>query len=598
MSFMQLISALDPDPVSIGLAALAVLQAVALGLVLDRREEDPSLAFASGMGLIVAVYTAVGVVTPLDFRVVAAALAVAGCAGAAWARRRQGDLVKVLGVAFVLSLPLLIVVSGRIASEWDEFSHWLHAFRYVAVNHGLPGGPEAAPIASCCAAYPYGWAMMGYPALLVRFTESIPALMNTLLLALFGLTLARLAAKDGVRPGWGLIAAGIVATTLASPTFVPKLAFSSYADVITGFLVGVLVIAGERLVSRVRENADLVRPVLLFGLTAAAILSVKPGNLALLGCVAAGTGLLILRLRVWRGVPVLAVALVPAIIVHLLWRWHVGQTLAGQEMAVRAIADWNLHALPRILAGMLQVASNKGGFFALAVIVVGLAVWALGRPESRFARLSIVAGVLVLGYNVFLAFTYVAVFGLPDALRVASYWRYNTHLGFAVLVPTALGLRLLWDRFGAARWGRWLVPAAIAVVLVGPVATLKHIRFDVDPMKSYLRQTLREVARIVPPSDTAAILDPQGSGLVGVVATYEWNGTPRYGGVRAAFDSIPVAEWLALRQTPWVWVVSGRESIPEIPAGAHSALVRRSAAGNEVLKTWPFPDGKEPKQYP
>jgi hypothetical protein len=153
-------------------------------------------------------------------------------------------------MVLALLSPLLLLLSDRHGSEWDEFSHWLHAFRYLASYHRLPGGADAPAMASCCAAYPYAWPMVGEAAMaLIGFSEAIPALLNTVVLGLFALLLGRLAAEAaGIgRPGIGLWAAALLFATLLSPSFVPKLAFSAYADVVTAFLVATLVIAAERL---------------------------------------------------------------------------------------------------------------------------------------------------------------------------------------------------------------------------------------------------------------------------------------------------------------------------------------------------------------
>lgn len=105
-------------------------------------------------------------------------------------------------MSLVLVLPLALLISGRIASEWDEFSHWLHAFRYLDAFATLPGKGRPA-IESCCAAYPYGWPLLGWlSSRLIGFSEAVPGLLNLFQLALCAELLARILAA-GDKPGWG-----------------------------------------------------------------------------------------------------------------------------------------------------------------------------------------------------------------------------------------------------------------------------------------------------------------------------------------------------------------------------------------------------------
>ncbi len=595
---MPLLQTLMPDPLAVVAAVLAIGMIAALGLPLARQRETV-VAFAAGMGMAVLLYTATGILADGLFGWAAGLIAVAALA--VLIRLRPTDWAAEAGKGVVLALPLLLLVSGRIASEWDEFSHWQSAFRYVATFLDVPGGPGTAPITTCCAAYPYGWPMIGFPALKIAGGESVPALLNTLALAAFGLLLARLAAP-GRRVGWGLAALGILAVTVASPTFVPKLTFSSYADTITGVLVGVLAYLAPDLSDRMARKYGVRETALAFGLTAAALVAVKPGNAGLLISVFGGLALLFLADGAWRRPSpwLLAVVGLPALSSGL-WRWHVGLYLHGQEMTVRPLSEWRFDLLPDIMGGIATVLSNKGGYaiFALAVIVLGVR-GLLGRRDNPAYRLATMAGAAVAAYNLFLIVTYLSVFGEYEARHVASYWRYNTHLGPAVLLPIA-AFAGLWARGGPKRmaWLTRLAPVAVALILIAPAAAVKHIRFDRVPMKAYLRETLREVRRIVPEGARAAIYDPQGTGLVGVMATYEWNGDPVYAGVRSAFTQTPLDQWLSTIKSDWVWVVSGRDAFAAAEQGPAGTLLHRTGPDSfEAMGHWPFPGGAEPGQYP
>src|SRR5262249_1603636 len=126
----------------------------------------------------------------------------------------------VLARAVVLALPLLIVLAGASASQWDEFSNWLPKHRYLLQFDGFPraGMP---PVPSALPAYPDGLPLIGY--LIGRsagfFVENAGALFNTMLIVVAALLIARLIADDASdgsprpRLGWGSIALGLLAAT-------------------------------------------------------------------------------------------------------------------------------------------------------------------------------------------------------------------------------------------------------------------------------------------------------------------------------------------------------------------------------------------------
>lgn len=601
---LDILSTLTVDPATVVAGIVVVAGGVLLGFALLRRS-DPATAFAVGMGAYVLLLTILGIAGQ-DLRtgmVIASGLA----AATAWIRR--DEMRRWTGPAaalLLLMLPLLLLLSDRRGSEWDEFSHWLHAFRYLATHHRLPGGPGAPGIASCCAAYPYAWPMVGEAAMaLTGFSEAVPALLNTLVLGLFAILLGRLAADAAgiARPGFGLWAAALLFATLLSPSFVPKLAFSAYADVITAVLVATLAVAAERLSARDGERdgeaGGAWRWGVAFGLIGAAVLAVKPGNAALFGCTLLAALLMTARNRGIRAL--LGREWLPALALPLLcaglWRWHVGQHLSGQEMGLRPFADWNIHLIPAIIKAMGSVASQKGGHFGLGLVVTGFGLVGLVRCRDRGDRLCAVAGMLFIGYNLFLLTTYVAVFGAQDGLNVMSFWRYNTHVGLAVSLPAAMLAGHHLGRFSGRRWMKALGAAAVVLTLAGPLATVWYIRFDLDPMKAHYRQTLRQLPAMVPPGATIEVMDPHGSGLSQVMAIYEWNDRKRFSRGFSAFSAGDPLAWLNTAPTDWAIVLSGQERLNLTPVDG-ALLARREGDAWQVVEVFPYPGHRVPRQWP
>lgn len=608
MTYIYLLENLDINLIALAASIITVLGLTILGSpIVHPKNGGPIVAFAVGMGVMVTLFTVFGTIFYSNFNLLALILCVlALLAGVLTYRRGQlGPHLSLALFAMVAVGVLAIIVSGRIASEWDEFSHWLHAFRYLFENSRFPGPPDAAPMQSCCAAYPYGWPLLAYlSSMMAGFIESIPAVLNILILGLFGGLLAQLAQPERKSPSFPVIAIGVLGATLLGTTFVSKLVFSTYADNITSVMVAVAAFLTFS-INKALEEKDTTTAAQMFialALVGTALLSVKPGNLVLYAAILGSGSLLILRSGAWRGLrwPAILVILIPCV-VYVLWRDFVGDHLSGQELVIQKFSDWKISLIPQILSSMLVVAGHKSGYFFLMVVVVVLGVRGFIRMQSDIDRLAVIVGLLFIGYNLFLLFTYVAVFGKNDALRVASYWRYNTHLGLAGTLVAFLLLREIWDRFIAYRplaHSKWLMILPIALLVIAPFAFLKSVRFDINPMKHFIRETTREIPSYVPTGSTIGVYDPNGTGLSTVMSLYEWQGQIKYSGQVTAFSgSKSLDGFLKPNGVEYVFVMSGHhmsELIPDQPA----ALLLSRAQNWEAIASFPFPEASFPKKFP
>ncbi|MBR9970427.1 hypothetical protein [Magnetospirillum sulfuroxidans] len=574
-------------------ALLAIISVWLVGRLLVGRDLPDLVTFGAGWGLAVLAMTVLG--TMGDGSLALLLPLIWGGAAVSLVREIHGRRIPSGVMALVLVLPLAVLVSGRIASEWDEFSHWLHAFRYLDSFATLPGKGRP-PIESCCAAYPYGWPLLGWlSSRLFGFSEAVPGLLNLFQLALCGDLLARIMAQ-GEKPGWGHQAWGVLLVTVLGTTFVPKLVFTAYADVATSAMV----LAGIWLVWRLTETPSW-RLSLALGLCCAALVAQKPANLVLvvlvLGC---GCALLLRGWALPRRGAVLGVffAAIPVLMVWSLWRHFVAGNLAGEELLIQPFARWNLQSLGPILAGMAEVAGNKGGYFGMMAVTVVWAVIGVFRPMGDNGRLVRAVALIFCGYNGFLYFTYVAVFLREDGERVASFWRYNTHLGLLTALMVAVVLVSLRCRFAViARAAAWSALPVILVV-VAPVVGVRYIRFDLEPAKVFLRQTLQQV-RSLGVRDVA-LIDPRGSGLSHVMASYEWNGTPKLAVYTTGFDAFTAGQYKGVAdKASHVLVVSWNDPVaaafPELTPGPHAVLSTRDG---QVLARFPYPGNREPKVYP
>lgn len=579
-------------PVLGALAAIAQLWLV--GRLLVGTQLPDLITFGAGWGAAVLAMTVLG--TMGDGSLVLLPYLIWGLAALALGLEIRARRVPAGWMSLVLVLPLALLISGRIASEWDEFSHWLHAFRYLDAFATLPGKGRPA-IESCCAAYPYGWPLLGWlSSRLIGFSEAVPGLLNLFQLALCGELLARILAEDD-KPGWGHHAWGALLVTALGTTFVPKLVFTAYADVPTSAMV----LAGLWLGWRLAEQPGW-RLALALGLCCAALVTQKPSNLVLVVLVLGST--FVLMFRSWR-LPAadtllkLAAAMLPGLAAWWLWRHFVAANLAGEEMALRPLSQWHFDILGVVALGMADVASNKGGYFGTMLTACAVAIFGLMRPLGESGRLVRAVALVFAGYNAFLLLAYIAIFIKGEGERVASYWRYNTHLG--LLTALLIAVFAVWAsrRWPQPRLRRPATILAVMLIVVAPLAGIRHIRFDLEPAKVFLRATLQQVNGMN--LDEVALIDAKGSGLSHVMASYEWDGSPDLSVYTTGFDDFTPDRYLSrVGNARHLLVVSWNDAVaqafPALPRGPQAVLAERESG--KMLAVFPYPGGGEPRVFP
>jgi hypothetical protein len=196
------------------------------------------------------------------------------------------------------------------------------------------------------------------------------------------------------------------------------------------------------------------------------------------------------------------------------------------------MAQWHWPLVPQILHSMAKVALSKGGHFGLMLVLGVIALRALVRPPGQgrggFESLALIAAGIMLGYNLFLFLTYLAVFPDGEAERAASFWRYNTHVGLIGMAAAVLGGALLWRRFAVPRLSvvaqRALGMVAVALVVLGPLGLLDHLRFDVEPRKLFVRQLGVALSRILPLDARLIVIDPRDPGFYPLLINYALDG--------------------------------------------------------------------------
>lgn len=597
----------------VALAAVAVvwLGLSAIGGVLAGRERFREADFLCGWAGVCILFILSGVFTPLRFTPLAIATGLAAIAAAAIAWRREGSLLPAGALRMViLVLPLLLLVSGMTASQWDEFSHWLASGNFLLHADHFPNAahPQTGAVYP---AYPYGWPLIAYfvGRIAGHLVEAAGPLVNVLLLLSFGLLVIRLIGhalgNDALpaRPGWALCGLGAMAVTLANPTFVQKVVLTNYADTSCAVSLGFATVLAWFMLEAQAEGrlAEARRLAWQAGLALAVLVSLKQSTLAPAGLLVGAVGAVALRhpgIRLRDGMRLLIWLVLPPLVVYLAWRYYVATELSGREFVIRPLSEWAFGLLPAILRSMAVVALSKGLYFGIMVIATGFGVRGWFRMRTPFDRLAVLAGALFLGYNAFLLFAYVTAFSSEGAIHAVSFWRYHMHLGMVCVAFAAYGLAHLWKTRWIGRFDiRRLAWIPMVAVIAAPFIFASKLRFDREPPVPFFRSVAADLRGLVPKGASVVVVDPTGNGESQMIAHYEGYGRytasrfvsaftdPTTKNIAATIDRSPNSAFaLVLSVTPAVRQVLG----PQLAADTAYLLHREAGTGTwAVIHAWP-----------
>lgn len=491
-----------------------------------------------GWAVVSLVLTVTGTLIGLSLQVAAWALIFLGAAAVVTVYVRDGALlasgsIKVL----VLGTPLLLIAAAMIASQWDEFSHWLPAGRFLFETDGFPARSNPATGTPMFAAYPYNWPILTYLAskLAGGFQEGAGRLFNVLLLMAFGMAALKTAFMGADRQfpsqlGWPLAGLALMGGTLLNPSFVQKVVLTAYADTSTAVLVAFGAYIGWLMLNALSaEKDEQVRGLAWqFCLVAVALINIKQVNLVLLVLLLSGIGLAGLRdpsVRIRDLMARLPVMAALPLASYGLWRYYVGTEMgqwSGAEFQLREFKDWLFPLIPQILWAMTTVALKKAHFFGIMVVACGFAIKGLWRYKGPFDGLNIIIVTVFLGYNSFLFFIYVmGAFGDFGAVRAISFWRYNMHVALLAVLFGAFGAGLLWQRWvGERPLARPVKALPVVLVLVAPLVFAYKLRFDLEPPKPRFNAVGMDLANMLEPGIPVRLLDPKGSGEAGVITRF------------------------------------------------------------------------------
>ncbi len=598
--------------IALGSVGLVWIGLMAVGAAVRGPERIREIDHLVGWSVLSLMFTGLGVFTTLAFPAIAVIAGIFAC-GALFVVIRTGKGIgtRALVQILVLALPLILLAAAIQGSQWDEFTDWLVIPRYMLESGAFPSASNPYANASF-SGYPYSWHYISYLSSLIagELLESAGALSNVFLLLAAAALLVRLvghAVEDENlhrRPVWGLCAFAALAMTLINPTFAQKVALTAYADTSSAVVTGTAVIVAwfclEALVAK--DQLAARRYAISLGLLLLLLVNLKQATLVLAILIAGGFYIVAFRdpgVRFLSALKLGAYIVLPPLTIYLIWRYHLhSDPVSIRELSVRPFDKWYIELIPQIVAKIGLILTKKGYYLVLFLCLLGFGLrgfWHSKTPFDRFAALSMG---IVLGYNAFLLFAYVATFGPGDALRAASYWRYSMHLGMIIVAFSVFGGAKLWHerwsgKFEIARL-KWL---PVALILVAPFIFAKKLRFDRAPMTVHYRHVGAAISPLLGPDDQIFVADPKGSGESAAILGFEVRTGAKNKGFVSAFNPDRVGPVKSALDNPEMTAIIVYTQLPEyrdffgqeFEAGL-SYLFKRGVAGNwQVVKTWPHP---------
>ncbi len=517
-------------------ALAPILACIAVGSFVGRgRLRWPGADMLVGFGVLGSALTILAVTTRIPLSWLMAGLAILSAGGLAVRQQWPGG--RSTWIALVLVSPLLAAAAGQQPAMWDDFWNWLPSAAYAYWHNSLPWS-DLVPSLSIFPGYPQAMPLMIASASFIggRFLEAAGPIINVLLLAGASALFAEALAAALVRRGrlratempLVLVACAVAVTILLNPGLDGGVLLSSYADCGTMVAVGALGLLGIEILARLAAPgaANVEGLAWRFGFVGAMLVNLKQANPALLTLVTVGLLLVALRdpaIRTRHALVQLPRMLGPAIVLVVLWRWYVRQSLPNSEQSFRRLDAWNFDVLNQTFAAIGRLFADAPLFHTMmwSVTAVGfIFFFKLPRKSSEARWLAVICATVWLGYNVFLLIVYLGVMTVTDAQIAADYWRYTPHV-------TLLGLYTPVMALAIARWPVWInlrsaVPT-LAMVLLALCATPLRSDLNNPPGRAwqrFLRNAAIDMRDMIPRGSNVLIVHYRSSSPFGVAVRY------------------------------------------------------------------------------
>jgi hypothetical protein len=418
-----------------------------------------------------------------------------------------------------------------------------------------------------------------------------------MLLLLAGLGIARAldpSQNSGTAPpSWTRTALGLLLATLFNPGFIPRIDFAAYGE---PALAATALFAARLLVLGQGDLAEGGRPSAgpALALVLAAMIEVKQSGIGLVAALAGAFAVTSVAERTvpWqRALRFAGTALVPALLIYAVWRWHVAHAGVA-ELTPLPLLGWNWRGIGTSLASAGAVVAAKPLYFGCVAVAVMVLPAALSRHGwTPTTRLLTFFAALFVFYNIFLLITYLAVFPPTMSGAAHSFFRYNTHLSLVLVAALALSLR----DFAPALWRQAPGPAAAAILALAvfaPIAFAKRLRFDLDMPQPLVWDLAKHLAPYLEDGDRLALLLPGDNDSVATMLAGVLADTPprrrRLVLLRHSEADPAALEDASRRGYPLALVSCSPNDWAGTPSG-QAVLLRRDRGGWQFVAAWTYP---------
>ena len=430
------------------LASISIVAGLAvLGRGLRKDADFRAADILSGWGLVAAILTTISVLYARPLEVLRFIIFGAMFLAAIRAVKQKYFISPFWCLVVFPGLVILVAINILGIGRWDDFSHWVPNALYVWQNDGVPG--KDLPISnSFWPGYPYAVPFLTYLAshLAGGFLVEGGAMVNFLMLLAFAAMLTEVRHPPFRERRISLISVGLLsfallAVTLLNPSFNASFTMTNQGDTSTMVTVGALGLMFWNLIDALVRKDRVAKQELFLQilLVSTLLILIKQGNLALLGLLIIAFLVVSWKNKVFKEASVLVlIVFIAAFLFRYIWQHHVDTELAGNGKGLKPIHEWRWDLLAPLLRAMGSEALRKSGCFGLILVAGIYGIASVFRGPNPVRNFAILAGVVGVGYTIFLMLCYLGgAFNEGEIRTAASFYRYETHVGL-------LNIGLVW----------------------------------------------------------------------------------------------------------------------------------------------------------
>lgn len=520
----------------VGAVLLLFFLLTALGRLVGGQRRWAPADTLTGWGVLTLILTLWGLFVPLPLSEAVFGVGIVAFASFIWFLWKAENKRKWLWLAVIIFLQswVLFFLNRAGLVFWDDYAHWspntLFMWQHDAFpNHSLPPSYAALP------GYPYAMPYLSYAASLIggSFLVQGSAMMAWLMLVYFGWVLFQsfrdLNGNEKVQswivqPAWLFLA--VIMVSVFNPGFNASFSVTGGSDLATSVAVGVfgLLLMQFYIAIKAKDASRLWALGFQIAMAAVVLMMLRQMNIVLVGLFYIGFLLLLLKDKMrTEAILILVITIIPAFLVRWGWQDYIIREHPEGTVGIHAFKDWHCHLLPAVMRAAVEEALEKWGFFLLMAVVSGVGIRGFFRSRTPYNVLCFLAAVLFLGNLAYLFTAYMGAssFTEHELKGAASFYRYNTHVGFLGVAALWFALQPYLERKISSR--RQLIGLTAFGLCLLPILFVLKPQWIVPQARPELcedRALGKRLAQSLPSPSNFVLLDPEGNGFRYYIINY------------------------------------------------------------------------------